>query len=94
MAYETIIRADNILDVLRSEIGASAFDKKTEEDFLHGVAGHLRRILRSSRTYLDEWNFLEEVDVKAFRREVAELLAYVERVLTVPYSRRGEPAFK
>jgi hypothetical protein len=40
------------------------------------------------------WNYLEEVDIKIFRKDVAELLAYVEKVLTIPYDQRGEPAFK
>jgi hypothetical protein len=37
---------------------------------------------------------LEEVDIKIFRKDVAELLAYVEKVLTIPYGQRGERAFK
>jgi hypothetical protein len=93
MAYETIRRADDVLDVLRSEIGASASGKETEDDFLRGVAVILRRILKSPKSYLDYWNYLEEVDVKTFRNDVAELLAYVENVLTTPYTERGEPAF-
>jgi hypothetical protein len=54
MAYETIRRADDVLDVLVSEIGSSASDKKTEDDFLRGVEAHLRRILKSPKAYLDE----------------------------------------
>jgi len=45
MAYETINHAGH---VLRSEIGASATGKITEDDFL-------RAILRSARGYLDGW---------------------------------------
>jgi hypothetical protein len=78
----------------RSEIGASASDKETEEDFLHGIAARLRRIVKSPRPYLDFWNYLEEVDVRIFRKEVTELLAYVEEVLSTPYTERGERAFK
>jgi hypothetical protein len=40
MAYETIIKAEEVLDVLRSEIGASASDKKGEDDFLR-VSEHI-----------------------------------------------------
>jgi hypothetical protein len=94
MAYETITRADDVLDVLGSEIGASASDKETEDDFLRGVATRLRRIFKSPKPYLDYWNYLEEVDIKIFRKNVAELLAYVEKVLAIPYDQRGEPAFK
>ncbi len=93
MAYETITRAGDLLDVLQSEIGASASDKKTEDDFLRGAAVHLGRIQKSARAYLDDWNYLEDVDVKIFRKEVTELLAFVERVLSTPYDQRGKPAF-
>jgi hypothetical protein len=58
MAYEAITRAGDALDVLRSEIGASAADKKEEDDFLRGVAVHLRKILKSPKQYLDHWNYL------------------------------------
>jgi hypothetical protein len=94
MAYETIRRADDVLDVLVSEIGASASDKQTEDDFLRGVVAHLRRILRSPKAYLDGWDYLDDVDVRTFRKDVGEILAYVEKVLSTPYSERGEPAFK
>ena len=93
MAYETITRAGDVLDVLRSEIGASASDKETEDDFLRGVKVHLTRILKSARAYLDDWNYLDEVDIKVFRRRVTELLAYVEKVLSTPYRERDETAF-
>lgn len=89
MAYDTIRRAGVVLDVLRSEIGASAREKATENDFLVGVVAHLRRIVKSPRSYLDSWNYLDEVDVKVFKKEVTELLAYVEEVISTPYSRRG-----
>jgi len=36
MAYETIIKAEEVLDVLKTEIGASASDKKSEDNFLRG----------------------------------------------------------
>ena len=94
MAYETLTRSGELLDTLRAEIGASASDKKTEDEFLRGVSVLLRRILKSPRSFLDYWNYLEEIDVKTFGNEIAELLAYVEKVLSVPYSQRGEPAFK
>jgi len=92
MAYETITRAGEVLDVLRSEIGASASDKKTEGDFLLGVTVRLRRILISPESYLDFWNYEDEVELKIFRRGVTDLLAYVEKVLSTPYQERGETA--
>jgi len=94
MAYETIIKAEEVLDVLRSEIGASASDKKSEDDFLRGVRAHLRGILRSAREYLDSWNYLDSVDIRSFRKGVKEILDYVEQTLATPYEQRGSPPFK
>ena len=94
MAYETIIKAQEVLDVLRSEIGASASEKKSEDDFLRGVRAHLRSILRSAREYLDDWNYLDSVDIRSFRKGVKEILVYVEQTLATPYEQRGTPPFK
>jgi hypothetical protein len=94
MAYETITRAEEVLDVLKSEIGASASDKKSEDDFLRGVRAHLRGILRSAREYLDSWNYLDSVDIRSFRKGVKENLDHVERTLATPYEQRGAPPFK
>ncbi len=93
MAYKTIVRAGEVLDVLRAEIGASASDKKTEDEFLWGVRAYLKRILGSAQGYLDGWNYLDTVNVKDFRRGVKELLEHVEKTLTTPYEKRGEPEF-
>jgi hypothetical protein len=94
MAYETISLSGEVLDVLRSEIGASATGKKTEDDFLRGVQLHLRAILRSARSYLDDWNYLGDVNVREFRVGVKSVLAHVDKTLATPYVQRGDPEFK
>ena len=94
MAYETIVMAEEVLDVLKTEIGASASDKKSEDDFLRGVTAHLRGVLRSAREYLDDWNYLDYVDIKSFRRDVKEILTHVDQTLSTPYDQRGTPPFK
>jgi hypothetical protein len=94
MAYETIVMAEEVLDVLKTEIGASASDKKSEDDFLRGVTAHLRGVLRSAREYLDDWNYLDSVDIKSFRRDVKEILTHVDQTLSTPYDQRGTPPFK
>ena len=94
MAYETIVMADEVLDVLKTEIGASASGRKSEDDFLRGVRAHLRGILRSAREYLDDWNYIDSVDIRSFRKGVKDILAYVEQTLATPYEQRGAPPFK
>ena len=93
MAYEVISRADDVLDILRTEIGALAFRMKTEDDFLRGVTARLQKIVKSPKSYLDSWNCSEEVDITAFRNDLAELISFVNEVLDTPYSQRGEAAF-
>ncbi len=56
MAYETIARAYDVLDVLRSEIGASVKEFKTEDEFLNGTLEFLKEILDNPRDYLDGWD--------------------------------------
>lgn len=90
MAYDTISFAGDVLDVLRSEIGASAAVKKTEDDFLRGVRSHLRGILRSAREYLDGWNYLDTVNIRNFRTGVKGLLAHVEKTLATSLKERGK----
>lgn len=84
MAYDTILIAGDLLDVLQSEIGALSFGKKTEDEFLRAVSSHLRDILRSTREYLDDWNYLDEVNVRNFRKGVKSLLEHVEKTLATP----------
>ena len=90
MAYDTISLAGDVLDVLRSEIGASAAGKKTEDDFLRSVRSHLRGILRSAREYLDGWNYLDTVNIRNFRTGVKGLLAHVEKTLATSLEDRGK----
>jgi len=93
MAYETITLACQVLDVLRSEIGAAASGRNTEEEFLQGAKNHLQDILSAPRDYLDFWNYLETVDMRLFKTGIRALIAHVEKTLSTPYQDRGEPEF-
>jgi hypothetical protein len=89
MAYETLNLAYDVLDVLHSEIGASAEGCCTEEEFLRGVKKHLQDILSAPRDYLDFWNYLETVDMRQFKAGIQGLLAHVEKTLSTPCQDRG-----
>lgn len=89
MAYETILRARDILDVLAVELGASAMNKDTEDDFLRGVIARLRRITRSSRQYLEYWNYEDAVDDRAFNKAIRDLISHAIETLDIPYNRRA-----
>lgn len=92
MAYGTITRASDVLDVLRSEIGALAATQRSEDDYLRRVRTHLKGILRSTTAYLDEWNYLDDVQPRAFRAGIKEILVHIEKTLATPVSQRGDPA--
>ena len=62
MAYEIIVRADIILDVLKTEIGASCSRYETEDSFLEGTLQFIDRKIRDSESYLDFWNYRDEID--------------------------------
>ena len=94
MAYEVIIRAGDVLDCLRSEIGALAANAKTEDEFLDEVRKLLSSIHRSPTAYLDNWNCRDVVSVREFRAGVAALLAHIEKTLATPVSQRGELEFR
>jgi hypothetical protein len=59
MAYDTILLAHEALDVLSLEIGASAKDYLTEDEFLRGTLIILKDILADPESYLDSWNYLD-----------------------------------
>lgn len=94
MAYETLSRSFDFCDVLRAEIGASAAEFRTEDDFLRGTRRYLGEILADPEGYLDSWNLLDDADVKAFVRGLNGLRAHVMTTLKTPRSQRGKPPFE
>ncbi len=93
MAYDTISLAHEVLDVLRLEIGASARDYLTEDEFLIGTLIKLKDILADSESYLDSWNCLDTVNPKRFVKGVEILMNHVEKTLNAPLHERGKTAF-
>ncbi|MFQ5963234.1 MAG: hypothetical protein ACE5KZ_03010 [Candidatus Scalinduaceae bacterium] len=73
MAYETLNLAYSAIDVLRSEIGVSAMQYETEEEFLKGSIEYIEDILSEPKEYLDSWNYLDEVNIKGFIEKVKKV---------------------
>ncbi len=94
MAYEIIIKANTILDVLKTEIGASCGRYETEDSFLKGTLQFIDRKIKDPESYLDFWNYLEEINVNRFKKELEELKTFIVKVIETPLSERGEPPFK
>ena len=94
MAYEIIVRANAILDVLRTDIGASCARYDTEDSFLRGTLQFIDRKIADPESYLDSWNYLDEIDIIQFRQELEDLREFITAVIDTPLSERGEPPFK
>ena len=94
MAYEIIVKADTILDVLKTDIGASCERYKTEDSFLKATLQFIDRKIRDPKSYLDFWNYLDEIDIDQFRNDLEELRKFIIKIIDTPLSQRGEPPFK
>ena len=94
MAYEIIVKADEILDVLKTEIGASCTKYDTEESFLKGALEFIDRKIEDPESYLDFWNYLDEVDIDQFKDKLKDLKMFIIKVIDTPLQERGEPPFK
>jgi len=93
IAYEIIIKADGILDVLRTEIGASCAKYDNEESFLRGTLEFVERKIRDPESYLVFWNYIDEVDIDQFKKELESLRNFIIKVIETPLSERGKPSF-
>lgn len=93
MAYDTISLAQEVLDVLRLEISASAKEYETEDEFLRGTLINLQDILADPESYLDSWNYLDTVDSKRFVKGIEILMNHIEKTLNTPQHERGSAGF-
>ena len=92
MAYETISLAHEVLDALCLELGASAKDYLTEDEFLNGTLANLKDILADPESYLDSWNYLDTMSPQRFMKGIKRLISHVEKTLNTPHSQRGKSA--
>ncbi len=77
MAYEIIVKADRILDVLKTEIDASCARYDMEDSFLKGTLQFIDRKIRDPESYLDFWNYLDEIDIDQYKRDMPIRLTQV-----------------
>jgi len=94
MAYEVIVKANEILDVLRTDIGVSCAKYDNEEFFLKGTLEFIDRKIANPERYLDFWNYLDEIDIDQFKKELVDLKRFIVEVIDTPLPERGEPPFK
>ena len=94
MAYEVIVRAEMILDVMKLEIGASCERHETEDSFLEGTLQFVERKIEDPESYLDFWNYLDEINIDQYKNDLEELKKFIIKVIQTPLLERGEPPFQ
>jgi hypothetical protein len=95
LAYNIILSAADVSDMLRVELGAMASQFAAEDDWLHGIRAYLREVADDADDYVDV-NSLEEfegVTPAMIRRGATELGRLADDVLATPLDQRGASPF-
>lgn len=92
MAWEIIVRAAQVSDTLKADLGARSDRYGNEDDWLRGVLEFLQRIVEDPGDYVDYWNLEEEEGVTAaMMREIAlELSHRAKETLAKSPTQRGK----
>ena len=90
MAYACIVSANEITDILKSELGAACSQFKTENEYLKEILKHVEDIENDPKDYLDDWNLLDEIDIKVFKKKIGELRRQIQETIKTPQNSRGK----
>lgn len=88
MAYECIVSAYCVVDLLAIELGAAANNYPNEEEYLKGILTFVTVIESDPMNYLQNWN-LEEIDVEIFKENVMKVKKQIMQTIETPFSDRG-----
>ena len=89
MAYRCIVDASEATDILKSELGAACSRFKTEDDYLKGILKHVKGIEKNPKAYLNDWNLLDDTDIKIFKKRLQSIRGQIEETLKTPVEKRG-----
>jgi hypothetical protein len=91
MAYAIIVRAANISDTLKAELGALSGRYKSEDEWLRGVQGHLQEIMDDPQSYVDYWNLQEHEGITPdeIKKLTEDLRQKIDKLLLKPLGERG-----
>ena len=90
MAYQCIVIANYACDMLKAELGAMCSDYKSEDEYLAAVLKYVKRIERKPHEYLDDNNYLDEIDVKTFKMKLKILREHTVKTMAIPIKNRGK----
>lgn len=93
MAFGCIRQANEVVDVLKSELGAACSRYPGEDEYLQGILEFVKYIENDPEEYLDQWNLLDHVDIVLFRRRIKSLCERIEHTISTPIKDRGIPPF-
>ncbi len=85
MAWGVVVRASQVSDTLKAELGAMTSRFKTEDEWLRGVRAHLVEIFEDPAEYVDSWDLenTEAVTATMIGSIAAELRDRVDSVLSM-----------
>ena len=88
-AYDALIRGSGrISDILQAEIGAMSMKYDGEAEYIEGVKKFLQWIIRNTDEYLDNWNLMDEITPREFRKEVRSLIDKISEMEKIPFEKR------
>ena len=91
MAWDIIVRAAQVSDTLKAELGAMSMEYANEDDWLRGAWEFLQEIAEAPEEFVEFWNLEGEEGVTAtmISALAVDLASQVEKVLATPMAERG-----
>jgi hypothetical protein len=94
MAYDIIVKASLILDVLKTDIAVRSSKHDHEDSFLAGTLSFIKKTIKYAEDYLDYWGHADDIGINEFKKKLVELEKYVLKVMKTPISERGAIPFE
>jgi len=94
LAYDVIFKANNILEVLKTDIGFRSSKHDNEGSFLEGTLDFVNKIIKEPETYLDFWNHTDDIEIEYFIEQLLDLKKCILEVIETPIESRGTPPFE
>lgn len=91
MAWDVIVRASQVSDTLKAELGAMASRFRTEDEWLRGVRARSVEIFEDPAEYVNSWDLenAENVTPAMIGPFAAALRDHVDSILSTPLHKRG-----
>lgn len=88
VAYQCLMDACYIADILGTEMGARARDCRTENEFLQSMINQIVEIEEEPKECLESYGLEEDIGPREFVRELVALKVRVSKVMKTPMAER------